>query len=230
MTIEPGPLLASGRDSDIFEFGPGKVLRRARDGRSLAFEATVMEYVRGQGYPVPAIRELRSDGTELVMDRIDGPHLLAVVGSQPWRLRAMARMLADLHARLHEIAPPPGIPELEPEGNSLLHLDLHPLNVIVSPSGPVVIDWPNVASGHGATDVADTWLVLRGAEMPDRTLKSRLIGRARALFVNAFLSRFDRDEVCAHLRVAAERRTRDRNLNDAERVAMHALVARYAPA
>ena len=42
MTIEPGPLLASGRDGDIFEFGPGLVLRRARSGRVIEGEARVI--------------------------------------------------------------------------------------------------------------------------------------------------------------------------------------------
>ena len=39
---EPGPLLASGRDADIFEYGSGLVLRRTRTGRSLEAEARVM--------------------------------------------------------------------------------------------------------------------------------------------------------------------------------------------
>jgi hypothetical protein len=46
----PGQLLASGRDSDIFEYGPGRVLRRSRRGRSLVDEARVMDYARGHGY------------------------------------------------------------------------------------------------------------------------------------------------------------------------------------
>src|SRR5689334_7670878 len=98
-----GSLIASGRDSDIYDFGPGKVLRRARGGRSLEREARLMEYVRARGYPVPEIHELRGGGSELVMERIDGPHLLDAVGGKPWKIRRMAGVLADLHARLHEI-------------------------------------------------------------------------------------------------------------------------------
>ena len=55
-------------------------------------------------------------------------------------------MLADLHDRLHEIAGPDWLPGMPDGGDRLLHLDLHPLNVIMSPNGPVVIDWPNAAA------------------------------------------------------------------------------------
>ena len=58
----PGPLLATGRDSDIFEYGPGLVLRRSREGHSMAMEARTMAFMREQGYPVPAVEELSDDG------------------------------------------------------------------------------------------------------------------------------------------------------------------------
>jgi len=44
-----GRKLAEGRDSEIFEHGPGKVLRVARDGHSLVAEAEVMRYGRSLG-------------------------------------------------------------------------------------------------------------------------------------------------------------------------------------
>ena len=56
--MEPGRLLASGRDADIFEFGPDLVLRRTRAGRSLEAEARAMQYAFDQGYPLPEIHEL----------------------------------------------------------------------------------------------------------------------------------------------------------------------------
>ena len=48
--VQPiGPKLAEGRDSEIFEHGAGRVLRVARDGRSLIVEADIMRYVRSHG-------------------------------------------------------------------------------------------------------------------------------------------------------------------------------------
>ena len=41
-------------------------------------------------------------------------------------------------------------------GEALLHLDLHPLDVILRESDPVVIDWSNAGPGPAALDVART--------------------------------------------------------------------------
>ena len=84
---EPGELLASGRDSDIFEYGAGLVLRRSRAGHSMAVEARTMEYVRGHGYPVPAVDQLSDDGTDLVMQRVDGPLMFEDLSRRPWSVR-----------------------------------------------------------------------------------------------------------------------------------------------
>lgn len=112
---QPGPLLASGRDSHIFEYGPGLVLRRSRAHHSMAIEARIMDYARGFGYPVPAVQEVSDDGTELIMERIDGPSMLTVLGRCPWALQHQAIAPAGLHDRLHEI-PAPGWIEDAPFG------------------------------------------------------------------------------------------------------------------
>src|SRR5581483_1208369 len=103
---EPGKLIASGRDADIFEYGPGLVLRRAREARSLADEARIMEYVHQQGYPVPAIEEVSDDGHDIVMERVDGPQMVAALAARPWTIPRQADTLATLHLDLHEIAAP----------------------------------------------------------------------------------------------------------------------------
>ena len=69
---ELGPLLASGRDADIFAHGPGLVVRRSRRGRSMEREARIMQYVATYGFPAPRVEDLRAGGTEPVMERIDG--------------------------------------------------------------------------------------------------------------------------------------------------------------
>ena len=151
--MEPGPLLASGRDGDIFEFGPGLVLRKTNDGRSIADEARIMEYVAEQGFPVPAIHDVRAGGTEIVMERIDGPMMIGEGLGGALRLSRMLGILADLHDQLHEIVAPDWLRSFG-DGDRLLHLDLHPLNVMMSPTrGPVVIDWPNATRGDPMADV-----------------------------------------------------------------------------
>jgi len=51
-------------------------------------------------------------------------------------------------------------------GDRLLHLDLHPLNVIMSPQGPVVIDWPNARCGDPMADVAVTYALVACGHIP----------------------------------------------------------------
>ena len=145
--MEPqGPKIAEGRDSEIFDHGPGKVLRVPFDGRSLEAEARAMAYARAHGYPVP---EVHDAGTGyLVMDRVDGPTMLDDASAHPWRLWSYGRTLAALHRRLHAIPGPDWLPEAPRPGSALLHRDLHPLNVLMSTHGPVVIDWANAEIGR----------------------------------------------------------------------------------
>jgi aminoglycoside phosphotransferase (APT) family kinase protein len=159
-------LLASGRDGDIFEYAPGLVLRKTRDGRSIAHEARTMRYVADHGYPVPRVEEVRADGTEIVMERIDGPIMADAMVRPPWKLGGHLRILADLHDQLHEIPGPDWLAAMPGGGDRLLHLDLHPLNVIMSPRGPIVIDWPNARRGDPMADVALTYALIRCGRIP----------------------------------------------------------------
>src|SRR5919201_4666351 len=104
--LEAGPLIASGRDADIFAYGQDLVLRRSRRGRSMEREAKVMQYVATHGYPAPRVEDVRAGGLELVMQRIEGPTMLDVLSRRPWTVRRNAARLAELHQRLHAIVAP----------------------------------------------------------------------------------------------------------------------------
>ncbi len=171
-----GPLLASGRDCDLFEYGDGLVLRRSRTPRSLAGEAAVMDHVRSHGYPAPAVHEVSEDGRDIVIERVEGPTMGTDLTRRPWTMRRHAATLADLHVHLHTIPPLPGSPAAPGGGDRQLHLDLHPLNVLLSPVGPVVIDWTNARRGESEVDLAYTWLVL-GASEVDGPLAMRVVAR-----------------------------------------------------
>lgn len=218
-------MIASGRDADILDLGGGRVLRRTRPPRRLTTEAVLMRHVRAAGYPAPEVLEDREDG--LVMERVAGPTMLDDLARHPWRVRRHARTLAALHRDLHRIKAPDGLPAPFGAGDSVLHLDLHPANVLLSPAGPVVIDWANAARGPAAADVADAWLVLAAAQ-PEGGWPLRLaVGLLRRAFVSVFLRAAGRDEAAAHLRAVAERRARDRNLEPAERATMLRVVAAH---
>ena len=186
---EVGRLLASGRDGNIYEYGAGLVLRRSKDDRVIEHEARVMEYAGAQGFPVPRVHEVRAAGTEIVMERLDGPMMMDVIARRPYTLRRNATMLADLHDRLHEIPAPDwlmAVPALAGAGDRLLHLDLHPLNVMITARGPVVIDWTNAAGGAPLLDVGLTYVLLTCPRPP----VPRVLGAALRPFRRAMATAF----------------------------------------
>jgi aminoglycoside phosphotransferase (APT) family kinase protein len=206
-------LIAAGRASEVFDLGDGRVLRRFKSGGHPDREALVMRHARLHGYPVPEVLEVTPDA--LVLEKVDGPTMWEAAGASPSSVPAHAAELAQLHRQLHQIAAPDGLAAVG-RGDRLLHLDLHPANVIVSPDGPVVVDWTNARRGEPAFDVALTWVI--GAT-------STGLGEVGRSFLEHFLPHFDRDELRRELRAAAEYRLADRNVQDEERRAVRELVA-----
>jgi aminoglycoside phosphotransferase (APT) family kinase protein len=225
MVKPPGPLLAAGRDADIFEYGPGLVLRRSRERRSMEQEARTMAYLHDQGYPVPAIDELSNDGFELVMERIEGRSMVDAIGAAPWTVRRQARTLADLHQRLHEIAAPDFLPKAPVgAGDRVVHMDLHPLNVMIGPKGAIVIDWTGAAAGDPVIDVDVAWVLMSAGQIPGGSVKASLLGFGRSLLVNGFVSRFDRAELTSQLRAVVAWKVLDPHMSKDEVANMWRLV------
>jgi aminoglycoside/choline kinase family phosphotransferase len=222
--IPIGPKLAEGRDSEIFEHGPGRVLRLARDGRSLKREAEVMCHVRDRGYPAPTVYDVGQGF--LVMERLVGPTMLEAALKHPMRLGEYARTLAHLHHRLHEHEVLAGLPEVLLGGDRLLHRDLHPLNVLMTADGPVVIDWANAARGDPAYDVADTWVVFANAEAPGGRADRLLATVGRRIFLRHFLRGFDVRTVRRAIPAVVRDRIADRNMTDKEKASMQRMADR----
>ncbi len=211
-------LIAAGRASEILDLGDGRVLRRFKAGGDPRREALVMRHARERGYPVPEIFEIAADS--LVLERIEGPTMFEAMAERPATIDEQARLLARLHDGLHELEAPAGLPPLG-VGNRILHLDLHPANVILSPDGPVVIDWANARRGEPHLDVAFTWVICA---------TSSGVGRVGVDFADRFVARFDRDAVLGQLPLAAEQRLADPNVLEEERVRIRELAAAHAGA
>ena len=73
---EPGRLIGEGRDSLVYDVGVGRVLRRYRRPQDTTVEAQMMTWVGEHGVRVPRVYD--ADGTDLVMERIDGREHLPV--------------------------------------------------------------------------------------------------------------------------------------------------------
>jgi aminoglycoside phosphotransferase (APT) family kinase protein len=184
-------------------------------------EARTMEFLYHHGYPVPAIEELSGDGLDLVMQRIDGASMVDALKRRPWLVRRQGEMLADLHERLHRIPAPPFLkPAPVGAGESFLHLDLHPLNVMIGPTGPVVIDWTNAAAGDPAVDVAVAWILMVAGEIPGNRVVGALLGSLRSQLVKGFLARCDLDAMKAVARDVVGWKVGDPHMSESEQAAM----------
>lgn len=215
-------LLASGRDADIFEAGTGLVLRRSREGRSLEREAEVMEYVRRAGFPAPAVHEIGARGTELFMERLVGPSMMDVILCSPLRLPALAKTLARLHRQLGAITAPAAMPQLPDGGSSVVHFDLHPMNVLMTAKGPFVIDWATAARGQSASDVASTWVIVQSSQIPGSTFERALANLGRRAFLSAFLHASGQRDAARHaLPVVITARLADPHLAEPEIAFLH---------
>jgi aminoglycoside phosphotransferase (APT) family kinase protein len=191
----------------------------------MATEARTMSFLREQGYPVPAVEEVSEDGFDMVMERIEGVTMVEAIGKAPWTIRRQAATLADLHRRLHEIEAPDFLsPAPVGTGTKVLHLDLHPLNVMIGPKGVFVIDWPNARRGDPDVDVGLAWILMAAGQLPGGGLKERLMGFGRSLLVNGFLSHFDRRAVASLLRPIVEMKVQDPHMSEVEVTGMWNVV------
>ncbi|MCK2213086.1 phosphotransferase [Actinomadura sp. ATCC 31491] len=159
-------LLGTGRSADVYALDGDRVLRRYRDGgHDAREEAAVMAYVAAHGYPVPEVYpELTEDRpADLVMRRLSGPTMLQAVAGGSYDAEEGGRVGARLLRRLHAIPA-----RLSPDPRDrVLHLDLHPDNVMLTPEGPVVIDWCNTAEGPPELDNALSAVILAQVAVSD---------------------------------------------------------------
>jgi aminoglycoside phosphotransferase (APT) family kinase protein len=221
----PGPELGNGRDCAIYALDDERILRRARDGRTLEAEADLMRHVHERGYPVPRVFE--AGGPDIVMERVDGPTLIEYAVRRPWRLRSCARLLARLHHQLAAVPAPDWLTaSTRFPGDDIVHFDLHPLNVLVGPRGPAVIDWARARRGPAGADVASTWMLVASGELPGSAVSRVVAGAARRQFLASFLNEAGRAGARPWLAAVAEERAHDRNLRPAELDRMRRLAAR----
>ena len=221
---QPGPLIGAGRAADVYALGGQRVLRRYRNGDSAEREAGVMAYLAEAGFPVPRVYD--ASGPDLVMERLAGRDMLADLSGRPWLVRRHARTLAGLHDRLHAIAAPPSLRAQFGPGDRVLHLDLHPGNVMLTAAGPVVIDWSNVAAGAPAADVAMAWLIIATSEVDAPPLLLRpAISSIRAVLLRRFRA-LVRDDPGPQMARVARARIADRNTRPAEAQRLQAIADR----
>jgi tRNA A-37 threonylcarbamoyl transferase component Bud32 len=148
-------LLASGREADVYALDDRRVLRRyRRAGADVTDEARIMEHVRDHGFPIPQV--FKAHGTDMIMERLTGPTMGDALLAGGLALDAAADILAGLLERLHAIPAWPA----PVDGSTVVHLDIHPENVVLTADGPILIDWANATYAPADLDTAFTALIL----------------------------------------------------------------------
>jgi aminoglycoside phosphotransferase (APT) family kinase protein len=185
--------------------------------------------------PVPAVFDVA--GPDLVMELAAGPSMLETLGRRPWTIGAQARLLARLHALVHQV-PAAGLPELPAsrraataagsnagDGDVLLHRDLHPQNVILTGGGPVIIDWEGAARGPAIADIAMTWVIIGFSDVPGSGLSAAVSRGGQQAFTRAFVRAAGPLDERWRLSAVRQRLT-DPNVLPTEAARLEKLVAR----
>jgi aminoglycoside phosphotransferase (APT) family kinase protein len=222
------PLIGRGRAADVFDLGGGRVLRRYRNERAgdAEREARAMRHLRAHGVPVPEVFD--AAGADLVMERLTGPTMLDAIKQRPWRARALGGQLSDLQAQIHRV-PLEGLDlPRRCAGEAILHLDLHPDNVILTPGGPMIIDWSNVAVGDPLADAMYSWMVMVTSSPDGVPLVLRpALQRVRRALTDGFVERTPLDDEARRwVTWACEQRLLDPNTRPDEQARVREMSAR----
>ncbi len=194
-----------------------KLFNRGIARSTVEYEANLTRLVHATGLPIPAEGEILEfdDRFGLEYERVDGISMLQAMMQQPWKFGAFAHQLAELQARLHKIKLPelPSLKEklerkirgavmlpenirqaalqaLErlPDEDWLCHGDFHPNNILLTSSGPVIIDWIDAARGSPILDMARSTLLIGGGPLPPGT--PRVVKLLRGWFYQTYLQRY----------------------------------------
>lgn len=156
---------------------------------------TAAVYQCGVTTPVVRGMESINGRSSVVFERITGPSMWDLMLSDPSQAGALARQMAEIQNSIHSEPAPDALPNRVervrgsldevvhklpidersevgailnglPRGSLLCHGDLHPGNILMSPTGPVIIDWFDAASGTPVADLVRTSLLIRPSMDP----------------------------------------------------------------
>jgi hypothetical protein len=103
-------------------------------------------------------------------------------------------------------------------------MDLHPLNVILSSKGPLVLDWTDAVRGDPLVDVAATWVLLASGNVTSSRVQAMMVKVGRNVLLKAFLEPFSKTELVSVLNDVVEWKSRDPNMSASEVERMRSLL------
>ncbi len=191
----------------LYRLGMSDEVGRAEIGRR---ESDAIRVLRGAGLPAPGVEATGTyeGSTFLVQQWLPGLPMLTHAESHPWDIWRMGRIFGRLQARLHSIQDEslPGLPgavfeyvqdtrpslvpllEREMTSSAFVHLDFHPLNVLVRNrriSG--IVDFSFAGSGDPRFDLGRTNATLSSAPIPPGPMKP-ILQQSRRLYRRAWKS------------------------------------------
>lgn len=200
-----------------------KLLRDGFPDQVIEYEARIARIISATGLEAPAVGDLVEveNRKGLIYQRVEGLSMLQILSAKPWQLFKLTGQFAALHAEMHQRQGPdlPGqkaqmtwaiqnapiltgttqqrlftILDQMPDETAVCHGDYHPGNILMSPAGPIIIDWNNAVSGDPLADVARTSLILRSPILPlgINVFEGMLLNSFRRLFNYAYLRTYAR--------------------------------------
>jgi aminoglycoside phosphotransferase (APT) family kinase protein len=166
----------------------------------IRYEQRVAQTVHAAGMPVPASGDiLQVNGHNwLTYERVESQNMWEILKIKPWMFSSLARLTAQLHARMHTIPVLSELPlqrgrlenklhragalpellkqdalaalSILPDGGSICHGDFHPGNILLKSKHAVVIDWIDATCGNPLADVTRTSIIALGAGVSSQVL------------------------------------------------------------
>jgi len=187
--------IARGRTADVYDWDEGYILKLFHNWfeiESIEYEQKIARAVHTSGVKAPAVGKLiQVEGRNgLIYERVAGESMLTMFLRKPWMVFTYARILANLHAQMHECVFNADIHAQRtrlqyklnhadalpislkisllntlhslPDGDRVCHGDFHPANVLLVRKDATVIDWMDASRGNPLADVARTSIIALG--------------------------------------------------------------------
>lgn len=205
------------QDGKILRLFRGDFLRS-----TVEFQTNVLRDIAAAGVRVPQVYDITVvDGREgVIMERIEGTDLLTLIGKRPWKVWSVGRIAGRAQAEINGKLAPATLPTIHqrygrqiensplvpdryrapalarlkrlPEGDTLVHGDFHPGNIMLQDEQPVILDWSNAARGVPEVDLGRTSMMMSLGDPPPGTpVLIRFFAKfARSILRNAHVNAY----------------------------------------